>query len=326
MKALWLSLTIAWVVAGTRARATGASDLFSERVRPLLELRCVNCHGPEKQKGNLRLDSREAALRGGDLGPSIVPGNPAASLLVQAVSHAQPDLAMPPKEQLRGEEVRFLEEWIRAGAPWPSPAPADKPADSPASNERIGDAWSDPRNPITRIFQGQRLDLWSFRPLTRPAVPPIVAAPLLSPPIPDSPHPIDRFIRTRLASQQLGTSPAADRRTLARRLHLDLTGIPPSAEDMDRFLNDSRPDAFERLIDRLLASPRYGEHQARLWLDVVRYSDSNGFDWDEFRPQAWRFRDYVIRSFNADKPFAQFVREQLAGDEMLAGPPRSEAE
>jgi hypothetical protein len=120
--------------------------------------------------------------------------------------------------------------------------------------------------------------------------------------------------------------PEADRRTLGRRLHFDLTGLPPEPETLDRFIHDARPDAYERLVDELLASPRYGEHQARLWLDVIRYSDSNGFDWDEFRPQAWRFRDYVVRSFNADKPLDQFIREQLAGDELLAGPPRTAAE
>src|SRR5205085_9691229 len=118
----------------------------------------------------------------------------------------------------------------------------------------------------------------------------------------------------------------ADKRTLIRRLTFDLTGLPPTDEEVREFVADASPDAYARLVDRLLASPRYGEHQARQWLDVVRYSDSNGFDWDEFRPQAWRFRDYVIRSFNADKPFDQFVREQLAGDELLAGPPRTPAE
>jgi len=182
----------------------------------------------------------------------------------------------------------------------------------------IGDAWHDGRNPIVRIFGGERLNLWSLKPIQR-VTPPAVK---------DSPHvrnPIDNFIVARL-KPGLQLSPPADRRTLARRLYFDLIGLPPKPEQMARFLADERADAYERLVDEMLASPQYGEHAARLWLDVVRYSDSNGFDWDEFRPNAWRFRDYVIRSLNADKPFDQFVREQLAGDELLEGPPRTPAE
>jgi hypothetical protein len=212
------------------------------------------------------------------------------------------------------------------------------------SVERVGDAWTDSRNPIVRIFSGRRLDLWSLKPLADPS-PPAVATPLASP--------LDRFVVAKLQADGHSLSPEADPRTLIRRLTFDLTGLPPSAEEVELFVREcaaeksesrkagdrdtrlSRPNsasgveaalAYERLVDRLLASPRYGEHQARLWLDVIRYSDSNGFDWDEFRKLAWRFRDYTIRSFNADKPFDRFIREQLAGDELLDGPPRDEAE
>lgn len=184
--------------------------------------------------------------------------------------------------------------------------------------DRIGDAASDPRNPIVRIFRGERLDLWSLRPI-RESAPPKGSTP-------GERNGIDRFIRSRLAESGLAPSPEADRRTLIRRLTMDLTGLPPEPQAVDAFQADSSPDAYERWVDRLLASPRYGEHQARLWLDVVRYSDSNGFDWDEFRPRAWRFRDYLIRSFNTDKPFDRLVREQLAGDELVAGAPKNEAE
>ncbi|MBL9138371.1 MAG: PSD1 domain-containing protein [Verrucomicrobiales bacterium] len=295
------------------APPTPSEDLFHAAVEPLLQSRCVSCHGAEKQKGNLRLDSREAALKGGDLGPSIVPGDPQKSLLLQAVLHATPDLEMPPKEKLTATDAAVLERWIIGGAPWPMPAPAKGSIPSP-SPERLGDAWSDARNPITRLFNGQRLDLWSLKPLRRPALPADVSS---------GSQPIDRFILEALRQQGLQPSPTADRRTLARRVAFDLTGLPPEPETVEAFVSDTASDAYERFVDRLIASPRYGEHQARLWLDVIRYSDSNGFDWDEFRPQAWRFRDYVIRSFNADKPFDQFIREHLAGDELLEGPPRS---
>src|SRR5205085_8519957 len=163
------------------------------------------------------------------------------------------------------------------------------------------------------------LDLWSLRPVRRTA-PPRVSNERWGR------NSIDIFMLARLETAALKPSPEANRRSLARRLYFDLTGLPPTASEMTEFLADNSADAYETLVDKLLSSPRYGEHWARQWLDVIRYSDSNGFDWDEFRPRAWRFRDYVIRSFNADKPFNQFVKEQLAGDELLNGPPRNAAE
>jgi len=184
----------------------------------------------------------------------------------------------------------------------------------------IGDAWNDPRNPVVQRFGRARLELWSLRPVQP------VAIPDASVEEPSGSQPIDRFIAARLAAHQLRPNPPADRRTLARRASFQLIGLPPDPQRLRDLLDDDRPDAFVRYVDELLASPRYGEHGARLWLDVVRYSDSNGFDWDEFRPEAWRFRDYVIASLNADKPFDQFLVEQLAGDELLAGPPQSHEE
>jgi hypothetical protein len=188
--------------------------------------------------------------------------------------------------------------------------------------ERLGDAWSDPRNPIVQIFGGKRLDLWSLKPVVRPEVPASSGMANAS----RITNPIDAFILAKLTAHDLRPAPEADRRTLARRLYFNLTGLPPTPGELVAFLADDSTDAYERLVDRLLASPRYGEHWARQWLDVIRYSDSNGFDWDEYRKEAWRFRDYVIRSFNEDKPFDQFIREQLAGDELLAGPPTNERE
>ena len=202
-----------------------------------------------------------------------------------------------------------------------------------APTDRVGKAWEDPRNPIVRLFGGQRLDLWSLRPVRDPAATPTAAGPST---VGGTTSPLDAWLRSGLSSGTRTAPPPADPRTLIRRLSLDLTGLPPTVEAVEAFEREclqeaqgrtgSPSQAYERCVDRLLASPRYGEHQARQWLDVVRYSDSNGFDWDEFRPKAWRFRDYVVRSFNADKPFDRFIVEQLAGDELLEGAPRNPAE
>jgi len=208
---------------------------------------------------------------------------------------------------------------VLMGSLWASAGP-----DTAPPSERIGDAWTDPRNPIVRIFGGERLDLWSLRPVAD-VKPPDGAEGVRGG---SRGNPLDRFLESAAAVRGLELATEADARTLARRLSFDLTGLPPAPEAVAAFERERAPGgpvaaaAYERLVDRLLASPRHGEHQARLWLDVIRYSDSNGFDWDEFRPRAWKFRDYVIRSFNADKPFDRFIREQLAGDELIEGPPR----
>jgi hypothetical protein len=187
----------------------------------------------------------------------------------------------------------------------------------------IGDAWSDPRNPIVKIFGGERLDLWSLTAVKRPELPTVADTDWVK-------QDLDRFVLARFENDGIAPPTQADPRTLARRLYFDLIGLPPTPQQVADFQNAVRQsgvdEAVAALVTQLLASPRYGEHLARLWLDVVRYSDSNGFDWDEFRPQAWRFRDYVVRSFNADKPFDQLIREQLAGDELFDGPPSTAAE
>jgi hypothetical protein len=216
--------------------------------------------------------------------------------------------------------------------------PASSWAVGDSSGEEIGDAWSDPRNPIVQLFGGQRLDLWSLQPVKRPEVPKEIVGRSLGErdrlaERDDSTwakNDLDRFVLARFAADSVSPPGAADPRTLARRLYFDLTGLPPTpdqvAEFEKSFEHNGGDAAVAALVEALLASPRFGEHLARMWLDVVRYSDSNGFDWDEFRPQAWRFRDYVVRSFNADKPFDQFICEQLAGDELLEGPPKTAAE
>jgi mono/diheme cytochrome c family protein len=318
VKAGWMTLVVVVAAANIRANDEATDRLFTGKIKPLLETRCISCHGPDKVKGGLRLDSRAAALKGGESGPALVPGKPTESLIVQAVMHARPDLEMPPKDKLTKGDIALLERWIEGGAPWPETKAGAASAQLPAG-ERIGDAWSDPRNPIVGLFGGQRLDLWSLKPIRGPAVPAPQDKRWVR-------NPIDSFILARLEGAGLKPSPRAGRRALARRLYFDLTGLPPTPYEMEEFLADKAPDAYERLVDRLLKSPRYGEQWARLWLDAIRYSDSNGFDWDEFRPRAWRFRDYVIRSFNGDKRFDQFIREQLAGDELLEGPPRDPVE
>lgn len=320
-------MRFAWTLmfgAGLAATLTGRPDpapeaTIPERARSILEARCVSCHGPEQQRGGLRLDSLEALLAGGETGPAVVVGDAASSLLVRAVRHAVEGLEMPPRDRLPEPDIAVLERWVEAGARWSDPVSAFAPEPIQPAEERIGDAWSDPRNPIVRIFGGQRLDLWSFKPV-RP-VPPaeraVAAGPL---------NPIDRFLLPPPGAGPDRSNREADRRTLIRRLSFNLTGLPPSPEAVAAFSHDESAEAYGQLVNRLLDSRHYGEHQARWWLDVIRYSDSNGFDWDEFRPHAWRFRDYVIRSFNADKPFDQFLLEQLAGDELLDGPPKTPAE
>jgi hypothetical protein len=315
----WTILSLVLFAGLLTTSAEEAADrFFTEKVKPLLESRCISCHGTEKQKGGLRLDSRGAALKGGENGPSIIPGKPEQSLLVQAVMHTKADLGMPPKEKLTTNDIAVLAKWIREGAVWPVPSMVSAPL-TLAPGEKLGSAWTDPRNPIVRIFGGERLDLWSLKPIRHPVPPAVRNKRWVR-------SPVDQFILARLETHGLQPAPEADRRILARRLYFDLAGLPPTAREMELFLADKSPHAYEKLVDQLLDSPRYGEHAARQWMDVVRYSDSHGFDWDEFRPKAWRYRDYLIRSFNADKPFAQFIKEQLAGDELLDGPPQNPAE
>lgn len=254
---------------------------FERDIRPIFVQHCYACHGPDKQRGGLRLDRKAEALQGGDSGAVIIPRKPADSLLLQLVSGADPDRKMPPQgAPLGARELGLLKAWIAAGADWPDHAGADDP-----------------------------LQWWSLLPLEKPAVPNL----------PGVAHPIDRFLRVKLRDKGLTPSPAADRRTLIRRVTFDLTGLPPTPEEIEAFVADASPQAYERLVDRLLASPHYGERWARHWLDVVHYGDTHGYDKDKPRPHAWPYRDYVIRSLNADKPYARFVQEQLAGDVLYPG-------
>ena len=463
-------------------------DVYFDVIQPLLKSKCVSCHGPEKQEANLRLDSLDAAKRGGDNGTALVPGDAAASLVMKAIRHDDSVSEMPPNEQLSDKAIAAISRWIDGGAVWPQAVmvlfddersfvqqlsgndssvrveASDKAsgeisvavnsregvavesniwsavvrehpqageyrflqfatkiagdveaivevanngrwpevggaagryvvgrADSSSAavrtsvraadewtvvtidlwkdlgdslltglslasvdgqevlfdtillaadleslsayrpgrgqlvfqedgtRSRIGDAWSDDQNPIARTFGGERLDLWSLRAPVRPALPDLQAREYVK-------TPVDHFVLAHLESQKLSLSSEADRRTLIRRLSFDVTGLPPAPEEVRAFIADDSEEAYEELVERLLASERYGQHWARHWLDVVRYADTNGYERDEFRTTMYRYRDYVIRAFNADKPYDQFLREQLAGDEMLVGLPQTDDE
>ena len=267
---------------------------FEQKIRPALAERCIKCHGVEKQKGQLRLDTLEAALKGGETRAAIVPGDPVKSLLISAIEHSDPDLAMPPKEaKLPDAERAAFAQWIKMGAPWPE-------------NAKIAAASLAKKHKV--ITDADRA-FWSFQPIKNPPVPEVKDSGWVK-------NDIDKFILEKLAASGLDPAPEADPRTLIRRVTLDLHGVPPTPEEVDAFLADTSPNAYEKLIDRLLASPRYGERAARQWLDLVRYAESDGFKQDAYRANAWPYRDYVIRSMNEDKPYDRFVAEQLAGDEI----------
>lgn len=290
------ALILLLLVAGTACAADRPPTLeevrfFENKVRPVLVESCVKCHGPAKQRGGLRLDSRTALLKGGDRGPAIAPGQPEASPLVQAIGHAD-ELKMPPSKKLPTAQVADLTRWVKMGAPWPGPDVAPPP----------------PTRGELQITDKDRAH-WAFQPVRRPVVPTVKDVAWLR-------SPIDAFILARLEEKGLIPSAPAHKRELIRRLCYDLTGLPPSPREVEDFVNDASPRAYEALVDRLLASPHYGEKWGRHWLDLVRFAETNSYERDGPKPHAWRFRDYVLRAFNTDKPYDRFVREQLAGDEL----------
>jgi Protein of unknown function (DUF1553)/Protein of unknown function (DUF1549)/Planctomycete cytochrome C len=268
-------------------------EFFEKSVRPVLIEHCQKCHGAKKQEGGLRLDSKQAVLKGSDNGPIVKSGDPDNSPLIQAVRQAGPVKKMPPKGKLAPEAIAALVAWVKAGAPWP---------DDSLSRPGTADAWK--RH-------------WAFQPVRKPALPEV-----------KNPawgrSPIDRFILAALDAKGLRPSPLADKRTQVRRAYLDVAGLPPAPEEMDRALADSSEQWFEKVVDELLASPRYGERWARHWLDVARYADNKGyvlpdlFEDPDF-PWAYTYRDYVIRAFNEDLPYDRFVLEQLAADRLPLG-------
>jgi hypothetical protein len=292
--ALFLGAYPLHAIEATPTLSSKDLQFFESKIRPVLIDRCYKCHSrdADKVKGGLMLDTREAWLHGGNSGPAIVPGKPDDSLLIQAVRYKDEDLQMPPKgDRLTDQQIADLTEWIRRGAP-------------------------DPRSLVSKgsssSYGGVGRDHWSFQPLKKPAVPTVTNPAWCQ-------NPIDNFVLAKLEANDMKPNEAADRRTLIRRVTFDLIGLPPSERDIEAFVSDTSPDAYAKVVDHLLASPHYGEHWGRYWLDVARYADTKGDppkqDDNRF-PDAWTYRDWVIGAFNADMPYNEFVCAQLAGDRL----------
>ncbi len=296
-QSLVLAFSVCWIAlplfAGQGAETKNV-PMFERSVRPILKANCFQCHGEsDEHKGGLDLRLRRLIAKGGESGPSLVPGKPKQSLILQRISDGE----MPPGEDTRkltAQEISIIRAWITAGAKTDRPEP-----------EEVGKGF---------LITADDREFWAFQPIRRPQVPQPQHAGRLR-------TPIDAFLLDRLEERGLSFSADADKRTLIRRVFFDLTGLPPTPNKVQLFLSDRSPDAYERLVDRLLNTPNYGERWGRHWLDVAGYADSEGYNnLDPLRKHAWKYRDYVIQSFNADKPFDRFIQEQLAGDEMLSPP------
>ncbi len=277
----------------TRKLTPQELTFFEKEVLPVLKANCFKCHGGEKVRANLRLTSRETILKGGDLGPAVSLEKPETSRLLQAINY-QDDLQMPPNGKLPQKDIDILTRWVKAGIPFVETIVA-------GGKEQLKHEGG--------VVTEEARKYWAYQPVKRPLVPEVKNAGWVQ-------NPIDTFILSKLEEKELTPAAPADRVGLIRRATYDLTGLPPRPEDVDAFVADQSPRAYENLIDRLLASPHYGEKWGRHWLDLVRYAETNGYERDGIKPFAWRFRDYVIRSFNQDKPYDRFIREQLAGDEI----------
>ena len=262
-------------------------EFFEKHIRPLLVQHCYECHG-ERSDGGLQLNSREGLLRGGDSGAALIPGDLNASLLIEAVRYKNRDFQMPPQGKLESAQIAALEKWVEMGAPDPR------------------EATNSARLPVG-MSTAEGREFWSFRPVSNPAVPDVGARNFVK-------NPIDAFVFKRLQDHGLQPAPPVQPRTLIRRLYMNLVGVPPTVEQVDHYLADASPRSTQVLIDQLLHSPGYGERWGRHWLDVARYADSNGLDENLAFGNAWRYRDYVINAFNADRPFDRFLTEQIAGD------------
>ena len=300
---------------------TRAEELFAVEILGVFQEKCFVCHGDDAEdvQGDFNMLSRDGLLRGGESEqPAVVPGQPDESPLFHAINWD--GLEMPPKanDRLTAEQIALIGEWIEAGAPWPDQATVRQLQEAARASLSEGDetlvktsgglsdAWTN------RTYDPE--NLWAYQPLWRDPHGELERSSL---------HPVDVLIGQRLQTLELDPAPPADRRTLLRRATFDLLGLPPTPADVAAFLADEDPDqkAFAKVVERLLASPHYGEQWGRHWLDVVRYADSSGYANDFERGNAWRYRDYVVRAFNEDKPYDQFVREQLAGDEIDSGNP-----
>ena len=295
--AAWIGSTPASADDAPSAKADPALvEFFEGKVRPVLEAHCINCHGPTKQKAGLRLDSRASLMRGGDSGPAVEVGRPEASRLIEAVNHSV-DLQMPPKGKLKEPEVAALSRWVRDGAVWPEATAEVRPATAASES---------------KITAADR-DFWAFRPIENPPVPSVK----------DDSWPkgaIDRFVLAELEAKGLRPVGPADKRSLIRRATFDLIGLPPSPEEVDAFLADGSPEAFAKVVDRLLANPHHGERWGRHWLDVARYGEDQAHTFQaRMYPSGYKYRDWVVKALNDDMPYDRFVVEQVAGD-LIEGP------
>ncbi len=280
---VWVLITI----GATCAADEGADDFFEKEVRPILVEKCVSCHGAQEQSGGLRVDSRQGLVDGGHTAAAVVPGDVAGSLIVRAVVR-DGDLAMPPDEQLNSREIAALKRWIETGAAWPAYV-----------------------EPLSESVQKTPENHWAFQPVRRPSVPVVDSEWVRTP--------IDAFVLAKLHTSGLVASPQADRRTLIRRVTYALTGLPPAPADVERFVKNRSEDAYEELVERLLASEQYGEHWARHWLDVARYADTKGYVYareERHWVHAWTYRDWVVRALNSDLPYDRFLLLQLAADQV----------
>ena len=281
--------------AATALNAHAATDaeitFFETDIRPILATNCYECHGPDKQESNLRLDHISTIMQGGDYGPALVAGNPAESNIVEGINWSDPDFQMPPKKKLGDADIASLTKWIEMGAPWPE---EDLPGASTAPTSDFD-------------LQQRKSDHWAWQPIQNPT-PPVVADAAWSR------NPVDAFIRTTLDTKNLTPAASADKRTLIRRVYFDLIGLPPSVEAVEAFVGNDSPDAYENLVDELLANPAFGERWGRHWLDITRFAETYGHEGDYPINHAWQYRDYVIRALNNDLPYDQLVREHVAGD------------
>ena len=280
------------VAAQAEPPSAEQAEFFEKKVRPLLVAKCFECHSDQNEESELRVDSLAELLSGGTRGPAIVPGKPAESLLVRAIGHGE-TLQMPPKKKLSAGEIVDLTKWIKDGAAWPGEN-AKPPAVVGANSKEM-------------VFSEAQKSHWAFQPVRDHIVPEVRDSSWCQ-------SPVDRFLVARLEQANLKPAVPADKRGLLRRTMFDLTGLPPTPEELRAFLADESPDAFARVVDRLLASPRYGEKYGRHWLDLARYADSNGLDENLAYANAFRYRDWVVAAFNKDKPYDRLVQEQLAGD------------
>ena len=289
---LALALGVVWFSVSPQSAAS--ADLFREEVAPIFTAHCVSCHGARVQRGGLDLRTEEATIRGGARGPAVVAGKPASSLLYRLITHAEePGMPMG-GDKLPDEKIAIIAKWIENLTASAVAAPVE--AATPV------------RAPGTPITEKDR-HFWSFRPPMRSAAPTVKNRAWVR-------NEIDAFILRRLEDNNLKPAPPAEARVLLRRIYFDLIGLPPSPEEMAEFLRDPSDAAYRRVVEKLLASPQYGERWGRHWLDLARYADSGGYEFDIDRPHAWRYRDWVINSFNNAQPYDKFIREQLASDEL----------